>query len=103
MSRVVDYCGRSCLDFPVRVLIDSGSEGSKLFVKFVFKILHGLGEVPFGDEWVGVGHIVHGLHFVHYNLSYGCLGKSDCRIVGVRPINTTPMWYEINLLPKYDG
>ena len=31
-------------------------------------------EIFFGDEWVGVGGVAHGLNFVRDGFSYGSLG-----------------------------
>ena len=31
------------------------------------------GKIFFGEGWVGVRYIAHGLDFVRYSLSHGCL------------------------------
>lgn len=41
--------GRCGLEAPVGVVVNCCSKSAKLFVKFVFKVLHGLVEVSFGN------------------------------------------------------
>lgn len=102
VSCVVDDCCRGYFESLIRVSVDCCGEGAEFFVKLVLKILHGLDEVPFGDKRVGVGGVAHCLDFVCYGLSYGCVSKADCCVVGVRAINTSSVWYEIYTSPEYE-
>lgn len=65
--------GRSRLEPPVRVVVHGGGNCAELFIQLVFKLLHGFGEVFFDEGKVSVCGIAHGLDFVCYRLSYGCL------------------------------
>ena len=99
---MVDNSGHCCFEPPVRVCIDRGGEGAESFFKFIFELLHGLGEVPLGYYWVGVDHVAHCLDFVRDGLSSGCVGEADSRVVGDRTVDTPSVWDEVNSSPK-DG
>ena len=46
---MMNDCGRGGFESRVGVIVNCCGESAKLFVEFVFEILHGLGEVSFGD------------------------------------------------------
>ena len=95
---VGDYC-HGCFESTIRVCADCCGKGAKLLIKFVFKIFHGLSEVSFGDERIGVGGIVHCLDLVCYGFFYGCVCEADCRVAGVRAVYISPMRYEVYTSP----
>ena len=57
----------------VRVSIYCGGEHAELLVQLIFELLHDLGEVFLGEDWVGVCDIAHGLDFLRDCLFHGCL------------------------------
>ena len=101
MSGVVDNCCRGCFKSPVRVGVYCCSEGTKLLIKLVLEVLHGLNEEFFGDKRAGIGGDIHCLDFARDYFSNGRMCEADCRVVGVRAIYAPSVWYEIYAPPKY--
>ena len=65
---------RGCFEASIRMRVDCGGEHAKFLIQLVFEFLHGFGEVVFGEEWVGVGGVAHGLDFLRNGFAHGSLG-----------------------------
>ena len=58
------------------------SEGTKLLIKLVLEVLHGLSEEFFGDERARIGGDIHCLDFARDDFPNGRMCEVDCRVVG---------------------
>lgn len=68
--------------------VDCRGEVAKFLIKFVFKVLHWLGKVFFGDERIGVGGSIYCLNFIGNRFLNECVSKPDGRVVEVHAIYT---------------
>ena len=66
--------GRGTFVAAVRMVVDGGGERAELLIQFVLELLHGFGEVSFGEDRVVVGDIPHSLNFFGNCFSRGGLG-----------------------------